>query len=169
MLSFIFLSLHLTDWCYKQDAGQIPRTARRLSPQPGVICPVCSLDQHGLLLQSEHCCVCVTGSEEWRRGWLCGWAECMTVSLKVCSEREWRSRGPLRWKNWWESGLRRATFLEVKTNRQTPPGWWAGRGSPSPSWLDGSAVIHKAGLRILTCHVSPFLLLKLRFSIKIFL
>ena len=50
-----------------------------------------------------------------------------------------------------------------------PPGWWAGRGSPSPSWLEGSAVIHKAGLRILTCHVSPFLLLKLRFSIKIFL
>lgn len=32
-----------------------------------------------------------------------------------------------------------------------------------------SAVIHKAGVCILTCQVSLFLLLKLRFSIKIFL
>ena len=63
---------------------------------------------------------------------------CGHVGLKVCSEGEWRSRGTLRWKNWWESGLRRATFLEAKINRQTP--WVMGWESLSFTILVGTGL-----------------------------
>lgn len=60
-------------------------------------------------------------------------------------------------------------FLEAKTNGQIPLGDGLGEALLHHLGWNGSAVIHKAGLCILTCQVSLFLLLKLRFFIKIFL